>query len=94
LHMTLTVMWAVYATLVIGVGIVRGSRELRAGGMALLAVPVVKLFVFDVFLLNPGYRVGAFVILGVLLLAMGLAYQRYSSALKGFLFGDREPTTT
>ncbi len=86
-HLTLTVLWAVYGISVIGVGIVRGSREVRWAGIALLAVPVVKLFVFDVFLLERGYRVAAFITLGVLLLATGLAYQRYNKAVRGFLFG-------
>ena len=89
MHMTLTVMWAVYAAFVISVGVLRGSQALRVGGMALLALPVAKLFVFDVFLLDRGYRVGAFIILGALLLLMGLAYQRYRSTVKGFFLGDR-----
>ena len=57
----------------------------------MLAVPVAKLFVFDVFLLERGYRVGAFSILGLLLLAMGLAYQRYSGTVKEMFLGDRAP---
>ena len=61
----------------------------KLAGMALLAIPVVKLFVFDVFLLEQGYRVAAFVTLGGLLLATGLVYQRYSQAVRGFLFGQR-----
>ncbi len=88
-HLSLTVLWAVYAIAVIGVGIAKGSSRMRLVGIALLAVPVVKLFVFDVFLLEKGYRVAAFVTLGILLLGTGLAYQRYSHALRGFLFGQR-----
>ncbi len=57
--------------------------------MGLLAVPVVKLFVYDVFLLEQVYRVAAFVTLGALLLATGLIYQRYSTELKGLLLGRR-----
>jgi uncharacterized membrane protein len=91
-HLFLTVLWTVYATGVILVGIWRTSTTVRLVGMALLALPVVKLFVFDVFLLDRGYRVVAFVTLGVLLLALGLAYQRYSEALRGFFFGKRART--
>ena len=85
-QLSLTVLWAVYAVGVIGAGVALSSSRIRLAGMALLVVPVAKLFVFDVFLLETGYRVAAFVILGVLLLGMGLAYQRYSQALRGFLF--------
>ncbi len=88
-QLSLTVLWAVYAVGVIGVGIVRQSSRIRLAGMALLAVPLVKLFGFDVFLLEREYRVAAFVTLGVLMLGTGLAYQRYSQAVRGFLFGQR-----
>ena len=89
MHMTLTVMWALYGAAVVAFGVVRRSPPLRVAGIAVLAVPVAKLFVFDVFLLERGYRVGAFVILGLLLLAMGLTYQRYRSSVRGFFLGDR-----
>lgn len=88
-HLSLTVLWAVYAVGVIGVGIAVRSARVRQVGMALLAIPVAKLFVFDVFLLERGYRVAAFVTLGVLLLGTGLVYQRYSQAIRGFLFERR-----
>ena len=83
-------LWAVYAIGVIGTGIALRSAKVRQIGMALLTIPVAKLFVFDVFLLEQGYRVAAFVTLGVLLLGTGLVYQRYSQAIRGFLF-DRRP---
>ena len=86
-HLSLTVLWTIYAIGAITVGIVRQSTNVRLAGIALLAVPVVKLFVFDVFLLEQGYRVAAFITLGVLLLGTGLAYQRYSNVIRGFLFG-------
>ena len=88
-QLSLTVLWAVYATGVIGVGIARQSSRIRLAGIALLAVPLVKLFGFDVFLLEREYRVAAFVTLGVLMLGTGLVYQRYSQAVRGFLFGQR-----
>ena len=88
-HLALTVLWAVYAMGVISAGIAARSRWVRLAGMGLLAVPVAKLFVFDVFLLHMEYRVAAFLTLGVLLLAMGLVYQRYSRAGRGFVLGNR-----
>lgn len=88
-HLTLTILWAVYALGVIGVGIARQASQVRLAGIILLAIPVVKLFVFDVFLLERGFRVAAFVTLGALLLALGFVYQRYSQAVRGFLLGKR-----
>ena len=89
MHLTLTVLWALYAMAIIGAGIASGHSRVRLAGIALLAVPVAKLFVFDVFLLEMAYRVVAFITLGCLLLGMGLVYQRYSHAVRGFLFGSR-----
>ena len=89
MQLTLTVLWALYAMAVIGAGIASGHSRVRLAGIALLAVPVAKLFVFDVFLLEMAFRVVAFITLGCLLLGMGLVYQRYSLVVRGFLFGSR-----
>ena len=88
MHLSLTVLWAVYAIGVIAAGIALRSSKVRLVGMMLLGIPVIKLFVFDVFLLERGYRVAAFVTLGALLLGTGLVYQRYSIAIRGFFFGE------
>lgn len=89
MQLSLTVLWSVYAIGIIAVGIVMQAGRVRMAGMALLVVPLVKLFVFDIFLMERGYRVAAFVTLGGLMLAMGLVYQRYSQAIRGFVFGQR-----
>lgn len=92
-HLSLTVLWTVYAISAIALGILRQSITIRLAGIVLVAIPIVKLFTFDIFLLEHGYRVAAFVTLGLLLLATGLAYQRYSEAFRGFLFGRVKHTT-
>ena len=89
MHLSLTVLWAVYAIGIIVVGIAVQAGRVRLAGMGLLAIPIIKLFVFDVFLLERGYRVAAFVTLGGMLLAIGLVYQRYNQAIRGFLFGQK-----
>ena len=83
--LSLSILWATYAAGAVIFGIVRRSRMMRLAGLALLAVPVLKLFVFDIFELERGYRVGAFMGLGALLVAGGFLYQRYSRAIRGFL---------
>ena len=85
ISLSLSALWTVYAAVLIVLGIVRQERLLRLGGLALLAVPVLKLFLYDSFELDQGYRVAAFIGLGVLLLAGGLLYQRYSRQIRGFL---------
>jgi uncharacterized membrane protein len=84
-NLSLTAFWAVYAVGVLVIGIVKRSNTTRLAALALLAAPVAKVFVYDVFALERIYRVVAFVGLGVLLLAGGYGYQRYAKAIRGFL---------
>ena len=81
----LSLLWAVYAAGLILLGVARRWRWVRLAGLALLAVPVVKLFAFDSRLLEQEYRVIAFLVLGLILVAGGLLYQRYSRVVRGFL---------
>ena len=83
--LALSILWAIYAAILIVLGVGRRWRLVRLAGLGLLAVPVVKLFVFDVIQLEQGYRVAAFLSLGVILVAGGFLYQRYSRAIRGFL---------
>ncbi len=82
----LSLLWGVYAAALIVLGVVRRWRWVRLAGLALLAVPVVKLFAYDSRTLEQEYRVIAFIALGLILVAGGLLYQRYSRAVRGFFF--------
>ena len=90
----LSLLWGVYAAVLIVLGLFMRSggagrrrwRWVRVAGLALLAVPVVKLFAYDSRTLEQEYRVIAFIALGLILVAGGLLYQRYSRAVRGFLF--------
>ena len=83
--LSLSGLWALYAAILIVLGIVRRWRWLRLSGLGLLAIPVLKLFVYDAFSLEREYRVAAFIGLGALLVAGGFLYQRYSRVIRGFL---------
>ena len=83
--LSLSGLWALYAAVLIVLGIVRRWRWLRLSGLGLLAVPVVKLFIYDAFSLEREYRVAAFIGLGALMVAGGFLYQRYSRVIRGFL---------
>ena len=89
MHLALTVLWALCALVLVGIGFVRIEPNIRLYGVALLSIPVMKLFLFDVFLLQSGYRVVAFISLGILLLFVGFGYQKYNQAVQGFLFGNK-----
>ena len=83
--LALSILWAVYAAALIIAGIARSSRWVRVAGLGLLAVPIIKLFAYDVFALEREFRVMAFLGLGVILVVGGFLYQRYSRAIRGFI---------
>ena len=85
----LSLVWALYASVGLVLGVARGWRTVRLASLGLLALPIVKLFLFDSFALDRGFRVAAFLSLGGLLLGGGLLYQRYGEAIREFLFEER-----
>tara|TARA_A100001037_G_scaffold299595_1_gene325547 strand:- start:59943 stop:62255 length:2313 start_codon:yes stop_codon:yes gene_type:complete len=84
-----SIFWAIYAGIILFIGVIREFRLVRIGGLIILAVPVAKLFLYDVFSLDQIYRVSAFLILGAILIIGGLMYQKYSKLIKGFLFENK-----
>lgn len=86
--LSLSLLWAAYAALLLIIGIVRRNRWIRIAGLGLLAIPVLKLFTYDALAMEREYRVAAFIILGIMLLAGGFLYQRYRRLIRGFLLDD------
>jgi hypothetical protein len=60
-------------------GLKRSSRGLRAGGLALLAVILVKIFLYDLAALSSATRAVSFLAVGGALLLGGFFYQRLAS---------------
>ncbi len=88
--MGLTLLWAAYGLVLVAVGIAGKWRWVRLGGLALVSGAIIKLFAIDTFTLERGYRVAAYLTLGVLLLAGGFIYHKYADVIKGFIF-DQTP---
>ena len=84
-NLSLTALWLVYAVLLLAVGIAKRSLPVRLGALVLIALSILKVFVYDVFALETLYRIIAFVGLGLLLLAGGYLYQRYRTRIREFL---------
>jgi uncharacterized membrane protein len=64
-------------------GMVRRSPQARLGGLALLAVAIVKVWTYDLSELEELARALSFVALGLLLLAGAFAYQRFKPEEEG-----------
>ena len=83
--LALTALWAIYAVALLVIGIIKQWRPVRLYALALLVIPIAKVFVYDVFVLKELYRIIAFVGLGALLLVSAYLYQRYSKSIRGFI---------
>jgi uncharacterized membrane protein len=75
-QVALSAFWAVVGLVAIVLGLVRDIRELWLGGLALLGLGVVKVFVYDLAELDQLFRVLSFVGVGLVMLAGAYAYQR------------------
>ena len=73
---TYSALWMAYGALLMMVGFWRRSSFVRWQALVLIAVTIVKVFVYDVSQLDRGYRIVSFIVLGVLLLAISFVYQR------------------
>jgi uncharacterized membrane protein len=73
---TYSTLWMAYGALLMVVGFWRRSPFVRWQALLLIAVTIVKVFVYDVAQLDRGYRIVSFIVLGVLLLVISFVYQR------------------
>jgi uncharacterized membrane protein len=80
-----------YGALLLAVGFWRRSSFLRWQALALLAVTIVKVLVYDLRDLSGGYRFTSLIGLGGLLMAVSFAYQRDWLNLRG---GDTDKAAT
>ncbi len=72
-----SILWTVFALSFVLVGIWKHCRELRLAGLVLFAIVAGKVFLVDLAHLDQIYRIVAFLVLGVLVLAGAWLYLRY-----------------
>ncbi|MFM7108528.1 MAG: DUF2339 domain-containing protein [Planctomycetaceae bacterium] len=72
-----SIVWALFALALVLAGIARNLWPLRWAGLALFAVVSAKVFLHDLASLDQFWRIVAFVILGLLLLAGSFVYLRF-----------------
>jgi uncharacterized membrane protein len=69
-------LWMGYGAMLMLVGFWRASAFVRWQALFLIAVTIVKVFVYDTSQLDRIYRIVSFVVLGIMLLSISFAYQR------------------
>ena len=78
--MTYTIGWALFAFVLLLIGILRDKRAARWAGIGLLSVTLLKLFFHDLATLNQLYRVGALVGVAIIAIVVSFLYQKFLNA--------------
>lgn len=79
---TLSVFWILYAVLLLILGIIKKAKYIRLFGLFLLSFAILKLFMYDLWGLGTLYRIISSMTLGIVLLAVSYAYQRFKDQIK------------
>lgn len=74
-------LWLAYSLVTMTVGLLRGARGPRYFAIGLFGLTILKIFIVDLAFLETLYRVFSFIGLGVILLGVSYAYQRFKSVL-------------
>jgi uncharacterized membrane protein len=79
---SLSIFWIIYAIILLAVGVLLRSRGVRIGGLVLLLFAILKLFFYDLWSLGTLYRIISSMTLGVVLLTVSYAYNKYKNKIK------------
>jgi uncharacterized membrane protein len=79
----LSILWGVYALMMIVIGIAKTKKYLRVAAIVILGVTLVKLFFYDVADLGTIPKTVLFVSLGTLLLLISFLYNKYIDVIFG-----------
>lgn len=77
----LSILWGVYALVMIVIGIARNKKHLRFAAFGLIAVTLAKLFLYDIADLDTIPKTILFVTLGITLLVISFLYNKYKDVL-------------
>jgi uncharacterized membrane protein len=75
-QMALSVLWSVYASVLMAIGFIRRASAVRWAALSLFALTVVKVMLVDIAVLRQLYRIIAFLVLGLLLLIVAWGYHK------------------
>ena len=78
--MSYSIAWALFALLLLIVGIRKRTAATRYAGLAMLSITIMKLFFHDLSQLDQLYRIGAFIAVAVIAILASFLYQRFLAA--------------
>src|SRR6266436_4467120 len=80
--MSYSIAWALFALLMLIVGMRKQTAPVRYASLGLLGVTVLKLFFHDLSQLDQLYRIGAFIVVAVIAIFASFLYQRFLAAVE------------
>ncbi len=79
-QVTISLLWTLYATGLVVVGVRRAVAGVRWQGLVLFGLVVGKVFLYDLSFLSGGHRILSSIVLGIVLIAISVLYQRSLAA--------------
>jgi uncharacterized membrane protein len=89
-NLFLSLWWIVYAVFLLVLSSIYSSGLFRKTAIALFALSIVKVFLYDSQALDTPYRIIAFIVLGVILLSVSFAYQKNKGKIVEFIEGEKK----
>ena len=80
--MSYSIAWALFALLLVIVGIRKKNAPIRWAGLGLLGVTLAKLFLHDLSQLSQLYRIAALIIVAIVAMLASFLYQRFFSSVE------------
>jgi|5_EtaG_2_1085323.scaffolds.fasta_scaffold00039_44 uncharacterized membrane protein len=77
----ISILWGIYALLLIVLGLWKKKKYLRIGAISLFSITLIKLFFYDISHLNTIAKTIVFVSLGILLLIISFLYNKYKTLI-------------
>jgi uncharacterized membrane protein len=75
--MSYSIAWALFALMLLVIGIRTRVAPVRYASLGLLGVTVLKLFLFDLSQLDQLYRIAAFIVVAIIAILASFLYQRF-----------------
>ncbi len=98
-QLSLSGVWILYSAALMTLGIWRSMRGIRIAAFGLFGFTILKIFLYDLSFLDTIYRILSFLVLGIVLLGVSFAYQRFRDTifgttpdLSGHAMDDHSPT--
>lgn len=85
----LSILWGIYALLLVVWGIWKQEKHLRLASIGLFGITLLKLFFYDISHLETLHKTIVFVSLGVLLLAISFIYNKYKSLISNEISSEK-----